>query len=160
MDVASGSNVPLVEPAKLKSLMDLLRETDKSFEQIAKDFTKTFYRPSQFRAGCVLMILIEDGLLELAQRLIAFYLIYEIYHGETNLTTTPFLPLVLDTVETSKEIIERKFLLQFLTTPSKELCKHTPLTFIATADPHVPCSIPDLDAYRRMHAENAPRIPS
>merc|ERR1719401_590457 len=74
------------------------------------------------------------------------------------LPTTPFVPIVLETVEQTRDAVERKFLLQFLTSPPKELPKQSVRDFLASHDPSEVPAIPDLDAFRRMHQEGAPQV--
>ena len=52
-----------------------------------------------------------------------------------SLPTTPFVPTVLETVERTTDLVERRFLLQFLTSPPKELPKQSVRGFLASHDP-------------------------
>lgn len=52
-------------------------------------------------------------LLNLTQRLASFYILYEIYRLE-KVSTTPFVPIVLETLQTSTNIVEKKLLLDFI----------------------------------------------
>mmetsp|Transcript_87615 Transcript_87615/g.209412 ORF Transcript_87615/g.209412 Transcript_87615/m.209412 type:complete len:418 (-) Transcript_87615:62-1315(-) len=141
----------------LDSLVNLLKEPNKPFEAIAMQFYKLFAKPDQFKAGCVICMLLQDKLLTQTQRLVGFYLLYDIYRQDT-LPTTPFVPLVVEIVEQTSDVVERKFLLQFLSSMPKELPKQSVQSFLQSCDPleHVP--IPDLDAFRRMHAESSPGV--
>jgi len=141
----------------LDTLLGLLKESNKSFENIAQSFYRSFPKADQFKAGCVICMLLQDQMLTQTQRLVGFYLLYDIYRNET-LPTTPFVPIVLETVEQTRDAVERKFLLQFLTSPPKELPKQSVRDFLAHHDPADVPTIPDLDAFRRMHQEGSPQV--
>ncbi|CAK8993586.1 CCR4-NOT transcription complex subunit 11 [Durusdinium trenchii] len=101
-------------------------------------------------------MLIQDNLLTQTQRLVGFYLLYDIYRNDS-LPTTPFVPLVVEVVEQTNDVVERKFLLQFLSSLPKELPKQSVQSFLQSCDAEHP-AIPDLDAFRRMHQESAPGV--
>eukprot|EP00927_Polykrikos_kofoidii_P074884 TRINITY_DN7093_c0_g2_i1.p1 TRINITY_DN7093_c0_g2~~TRINITY_DN7093_c0_g2_i1.p1 ORF type:complete len:429 (+),score=82.11 TRINITY_DN7093_c0_g2_i1:89-1375(+) len=142
---------------ELDTLLNLLKESTKTFESIVSSFLKSFQKSEHFRVGCAICMLLEDQLLSQTQRLVGFYLLYEMYRNES-LPTTPFVPIVLDTVEKTSDLVERRFLLQFLTSPPKELPKQSVRGFIASHDPSEMPTIPDLDTFRRMHQESAPQV--
>ena len=154
--VARAVMAMLSEP-DLKSLLNILKESTKSFDAIALMFHKRFGKREQFKAGCAVCMLIEDNLLTQTQRLVGFYLLYDIYRHES-LPTTPFVPLVVEIVEKTTDEVERKFLLQFLSSLPKELPKQSAQSFLQSCDPAEQVPIPDLDAVRRMHQESAPSV--
>mmetsp|Transcript_36655 Transcript_36655/g.101835 ORF Transcript_36655/g.101835 Transcript_36655/m.101835 type:complete len:420 (-) Transcript_36655:29-1288(-) len=147
----------MLTPQELDVLLNLLKENSKPFENIAQSFYRSFPKSEQFKVGCVICMLLQDQLLTQTQRIVGFYLLYDIYRNET-LPTTPFVPIVLETVEQTSDMVERKFLLQFLTSPPKELPKQSVSDFFASYDPSEIPTIPDLDAFRRMHQEGAPQV--
>ena len=124
----------MLSQQELDNLLTILREPNKPFEQIAQTFYRNFTKSDQFKAGCVICMLIQDNLLTQTQRLVGFYLLYDIYRQETE-ATTPFVPLVLEMVETTNDMAERKFLLQFLSSLPKELPKQSVQGFLQTCDP-------------------------
>jgi len=106
-------------------------------------------------------MLLQDQLLTPTQRLVGFYLLYDIYRNES-LPTTPFVPTVLQAVERTEkasDLVERRFLLQFLTSAPKDLPKQSVRSFVASHDASEMPSIPDLDTFRKMHQEGAPQLP-
>lgn len=147
----------MLSPQELDTLLALLKESNKPFENIAQSFYRSFPKSEQFKVGCVICMLLQDQLLTQTQRIVGFYLLYDTYRNE-QLPTTPFVPIVLETVEQTKDAVERKFLLQFLTSPPKELPKQSVRDFLAGHDPSEVPAIPDLDAFRRMHQEGAPEV--
>ena len=82
----------MLSQQELDNLLTSLKEPNKPFEQIAQTFYRSFTKPDQFKAGCVICMLIQDNLLTQTQRLVGFYLLYDIYRQETE-ATTPFVPL-------------------------------------------------------------------
>mmetsp|Transcript_23826 Transcript_23826/g.51991 ORF Transcript_23826/g.51991 Transcript_23826/m.51991 type:complete len:426 (+) Transcript_23826:136-1413(+) len=142
---------------ELNQLLEILKESNKTFEVIAQQFYKTFHKPDIFKVGCVISVLLQDRLLSPTQRMVGFYLLYDI-HRNDDLQTTPFVPIVLESVEQTEDAAERRFLLQFLTSQPKDLLKQSVKDFLASHDPADVPGIPDLDAFRRMHQEEAPKV--
>ncbi|CAE7035525.1 unnamed protein product, partial [Symbiodinium sp. CCMP2592] len=138
---------------ELDGLLQLLKEANKPFDTLAGQFYKQFPKSEQFRAGCVISMLLQDQLLTQAQRLVSYYLLYDIYRNdrgtERETATIPFVPLVVELLETSHDAVERKFLLQFLSNPPKDLHKKTVNQFVQGCDGNMP-DLPDLDAVRRI----------
>jgi len=147
---------------ELDGLLQLLKEANKPFDTLAGQFYKQFPKSEQFRAGCVICMLLQDQLLTQAQRLVSYYLLYDIYRNdrgtERETATTPFVPLVVEMLETSYDGVERKFLLQFLSNPPKDLHKQTVNQFVQSCDPNDIPALPDLDMVRSMHQDGAPAV--
>eukprot|EP00929_Paragymnodinium_shiwhaense_P103826 TRINITY_DN67612_c0_g1_i1.p1 TRINITY_DN67612_c0_g1~~TRINITY_DN67612_c0_g1_i1.p1 ORF type:complete len:430 (-),score=84.12 TRINITY_DN67612_c0_g1_i1:108-1397(-) len=144
---------------ELETLLRILGETEKTFEQLAQQFHKAFLKQDWFKVGCSISMLVQDELLSLSQRLVGFYLLYEIYRND-QVQTTPFVPIVLENVERTKSLVERRFLLAVLTSSSsKDLTKQTVKQFIAANEhPYDPPTLPDLQTFQRMHQEASPTV--
>ena len=56
----------------------------------------------------------------MTQRVASFYIIYEMNKGD-NMKTTPFVPLVLETIQNSQNNIEKKLLGELLSNGSREV---------------------------------------
>uniref|UniRef100_A0A0G4H4K3 CCR4-NOT transcription complex subunit 11 n=1 Tax=Chromera velia CCMP2878 TaxID=1169474 RepID=A0A0G4H4K3_9ALVE len=149
----------MLTQSELESLIHILSGTDKTFSDAAAPFYKTFPKHAQFRVGSAICLLLRNSLLRLPERLLSFYLLYDIYRSE-HVTTTPFVPIVLDTLEQSVDAIEKRFLLQFLTSLPKELPKQVVQDWIEQAEESIPPTIPDLDPFRKIHKEGAPKLPA
>lgn len=104
----------MISPTELSSLQSLLSDENKTFEHIASSFQKTFSKFEQFKVGITLWFLIKENLLNLPQRLISFYLLYDIYKQEQSLPTTPFIPLLLESLDSSKIHSEKALLISLL----------------------------------------------
>eukprot|EP00435_Cladocopium_sp_Y103_P056813 s33_g19.t1 len=153
-----GETRAMLSQQELEALLNLMKEPNKAFETIAISFYKNFTKADQFKAGCVICMLIQDNLLTQTQRMVGFYLLYDIYRNEGQ-ATTPFVPLVLEIVEQTSDAAERKFLLQFLSSLPKDLPKQSVQSFLqsCTGDERE-IELPDLEAFRRMHQESAPTV--
>jgi hypothetical protein len=111
----------MLNPKELASLLSVLGEEDKSLETLSTQFHKTFNKLDQFKVGCSIYLLLQDGLVpKLSHRLAGYYLLFEMYRTEP-LASNPFLPTFLDSLQKDLEINERNFLVHLLGTPSKEV---------------------------------------
>lgn len=104
----------MLSPSELTSLYNIISDDTKSFEVIAANFQKTYSKIDQFKVGVTLWFLIKDNLLNLSQRLASFYILYDMYRNEKVTTTTPFIPIVLETLQTSSNKVEQKLLINFI----------------------------------------------
>ena len=94
---------------ELSNLNQIISDDSKTFESIAESFQKTFTKLDQFKVGLCLWKMIKENLLNLSQRLASFYIVYDMYRQEDS-KTTPFVPLLLESLEKSTINIEKKFL--------------------------------------------------
>ena len=141
----------------LEKLINLLKDKNEPFESLAAHFYKAFPKSEQFKAGCAICMLLQDNLLALNERMVGFFLLYDMYR-QTSAGTSPFVPVVLDTLEATTEPVERKFLLQFLTSLPKELPKQSAQQFLSAFDPKEVLTLPDLKVFRRMHQQGFPKV--
>ena len=77
---------------ELDNLLDVLNQEtilDLTFDQCIQKFTRNFTKPNWFKACSTLCYLIEAQMLSRSQRIVAFYILYEVYHHE-NVQMTPF----------------------------------------------------------------------
>jgi hypothetical protein len=103
----------MLSPNELGLLYNIISDDNKTFELIAANFQKSFPKSDQFKVGVTLWFLLKDNLLNLSQRLASFYILYDMYRLE-KVSTTPFVPIVLETLQTSKNNVEKKLLLEFI----------------------------------------------
>lgn len=142
----------------LDRLLALLKESHQPFESIASNFYKTFTKSDHFKLGCVICMLLQDQLLTSNQRLVGFFLLYDMYRTEQQ-GTTPFVPFVLDALEQSTDQAEKKFLMQIVTSPPKDLPKQSVNEFLLSLDPTEQTSTSDMQALRNLHNAEAPQVP-
>ena len=97
----------------LSTLYQIINDENQTFENIGDNFRKAFDKSNQFKAGTTLCFLLKDNLLNIQQRIISFYILYILKTGE-KIETNPFLPIILEIIQTSKNKIEQNFLFDFL----------------------------------------------
>lgn len=105
----------MLNQEEISGLFNIISDESKTFETIGSMFQKSFQKHDQFKVGVALWYLLKDNLLNLSQRLATFYLFYEIYRNEL-MSYTPFIPIILETLEASTNNVEKKFLVEFITT--------------------------------------------
>ena len=103
----------MLSPNDLSNLYSLISDETKTFESISLNFQKTYSKSDQFKVCITLWYLIKENLLNLTQRICSFYLFYDIYRQESS-PTTPFIPILLESLENSKINGERKLLSDLL----------------------------------------------
>lgn len=115
-------STPLLSVKELQSLLSVVNEEDKSFEQVSALLNKSFAKGDLFRAGCCMVLMLQENLLgKQSSRLISYYLLFDVYRSEP-VASNPFLPVFIDALS-RKELdpTERSFLAQLLSNTSKEV---------------------------------------
>eukprot|EP00735_Rhodelphis_limneticus_P014011 TRINITY_DN7989_c0_g1::TRINITY_DN7989_c0_g1_i1::g.15482::m.15482 TRINITY_DN7989_c0_g1::TRINITY_DN7989_c0_g1_i1::g.15482 ORF type:complete len:400 (-),score=12.95,sp/Q9UKZ1/CNO11_HUMAN/48.21/1e-113,DUF2363/PF10155.4/8.1e-50 TRINITY_DN7989_c0_g1_i1:176-1375(-) len=103
------------------SLLALLQEEEKPLEVIASVFHRNFLKPDHFKVGCCLTVLLEDPVvLQDVQRLIAIYLLYDLYP-----TSSPFKGFLLELQEKARPW-EQSFIRRTFSDSLKDLPKRKP----------------------------------
>ena len=97
---------------ELTSLYQIISEESKSFEEVASTFQKTYNKQEQFKVGVTLWFLIKDNILNLSQKLASFYILYDMNRLEK--TSNPFIPIILESLQSSSNKVEQKLLVDFL----------------------------------------------
>ena len=97
---------------ELTSLYQIISEESKSFEEVASTFQKTYNKQDQFKVGVTLWFLIKDNILNLSQKLASFYILYDMNRLEK--TSNPFIPIILESLQSSSNKVEQKLLVDFL----------------------------------------------
>lgn len=147
----------MLAPKEISSLLTLLSEEDKPFEQCMANFHRTFPRADQFRICSSICLLLRDAMLTPSQRRVAFYVLFDVYKdaGMAFTSINPFLPLFLDTLRsrTYADMCERSFLISLLFTPPRDLQKRTSKELAHSFDPKHANQMPDLDKLERLVAE-------
>eukprot|EP01102_Stenamoeba_stenopodia_P000568 TRINITY_DN10558_c0_g1_i1.p1 TRINITY_DN10558_c0_g1~~TRINITY_DN10558_c0_g1_i1.p1 ORF type:complete len:426 (-),score=87.84 TRINITY_DN10558_c0_g1_i1:34-1311(-) len=126
---------------ELTSLLGALGDEAKAFETTSAAFLRTFAKAEQFRIACGMQILLqhETGLTA-TQRLAAFYILFDLYRSEP-LYLNPFFPMFLEAISSNKPVsVEKLFVLQLLSHPTKDVFKKTPKELIASFDPNTTIS--------------------
>jgi len=100
----------MFSPNEKGLLYNTISDEIKTFDVIATNFQKSYQKSDQFKLGVTTKFLLKDNLLNLSGRLAACYVLYDMHRLE-KVSTNPFLPIVLQTLQTSKNNIEKKFYL-------------------------------------------------
>lgn len=139
---------------ELNSLLNILEEEgleQRTFESIATTFHHSFNKQDHFRVGSSLVLLLQnkDILSKQEQRLIAVFLLYEMYRTEP-IQANPFASVFIHLLHPPEEVkskqtgeffkkpwalpkftnSEKHFLSQLISMPTKDLFKKTPLQVI------------------------------
>ena len=86
----------------MDNLLDVLNQetiVDMTFDQCIQKFSKHFTKPNWFKACSTLCYLIEAQLLSRSQRVVAFYILYEVYRHENVVQMTPFEAVVYSSLQ-------------------------------------------------------------
>ena len=97
----------------LSKLYTFISNSNQTFENISKFFNTEFNAENKNKAITVIIILLKDNLLNISQRIICYYILYDTSQKE-KMETNPFLFIILEKLKNSKDKIEQNFLLDFL----------------------------------------------
>ena len=146
----------MLSPSELTTLYNIISDDTKSFEIISNTFQKTYSKSEQFKVGVTLWFLIKDNLLNLSQRLSSFYILYDMYKNE-KLQSIPFIPIVLQTLNESKNKIEQQFLIDFI--QNKIEYSKTPINiYIEDNEKNQNIIIPNLEDYWNNYKKQTEKI--
>jgi hypothetical protein len=146
----------MLSPSELTTLYTIISDETKSFEIISNIFQKTYSKSEQFKVGVTLWFLIKDNLLNLSQRLSSFYILYDMYRNE-KLQSIPFIPIVLQTLNESKNKIEQQFLIDFI--QNKIDYSKTPIKiYIEDNEKNQNIIIPNLKEYWNNYKKQTEKI--
>jgi len=102
-----------MSPNELSKLYYYISDENQTFENISKMFNSQFNLESQTKAINAIIILLKDNLLNISQRIICYFILYNISIKE-KMETNPFLIIILDCLKNSNDINEQSFLIDFL----------------------------------------------
>uniref|UniRef100_A0A0D6R6K0 CCR4-NOT transcription complex subunit 11 n=1 Tax=Araucaria cunninghamii TaxID=56994 RepID=A0A0D6R6K0_ARACU len=132
----------MLNAADTAALLALLGE-NRNLDGIMEEFHSKFKHSDQFHICCTLVMLLEDRrILKQPQRLVAFYVLHNLYCKE-QLSVTPFLSVLIDAAtDNTADKVETAFLLQLLgstksNNSQKEISSQTAGEYITTFDPNV-----------------------
>jgi len=102
-----------MSPNELSKLYYYISDENQTFENISKMFNSQFNLESKTKAINAIIILLKDNLLNISQRIICYFILYNISIKE-KMETNPFLIIILDCLKNSNDINEQSFLIDFL----------------------------------------------
>ena len=98
---------------ELSNLYKIISNENQTFENISHSFAESFNKCDHLKIAITLCILIKDNLLNIQQRIISFYILYYMKKND-NFEISPVLPLIIETIQITKNKTEQNFLLDFL----------------------------------------------
>ena len=103
----------MISQKELAKLYSYLSNENQTFEQIIKSFNEEFNIESRNKAINSIIILLKDNMLNLSQRIISYFILYNIPQKE-NTEANPFLFIILEQLKNSNDEREQDFLIDFL----------------------------------------------
>ena len=103
----------MLSPNELSLLYEIISDEKQTFEKISEKFDSNFNNESKTKATMTLLILLNDNILNIHQRIISYYILYEISKKERK-DINPFLSVILQKLESSNDKNEQNFLIDFL----------------------------------------------
>ena len=103
----------MISQKELAKLYSYLSNENQTFEQIIKSFNEEFNIESRNKAINSIIILLKDNMLNLSQRIISYFILYNIPQKE-NVEANPFLFIILEQLKNSNDEREQDFLIDFL----------------------------------------------
>ncbi len=97
---------------ELSDLYKIISDENQTFEKISHSFSESFKKSDYLKIAISLSILIKDNLLNMHQRIISFYILYFMNKCD-KLEISPFLPLIIETIQLTKNKSEQSFLIDF-----------------------------------------------
>lgn len=103
----------MLSQKELSSLYQLISDDSQTFEKISEEFYKIFKSENQSKVGITLLFLLRDNLLNIDQRIISYYILYEISRNDKP-ESNPYISVILQMLEKSQNKNEKIFLVDFL----------------------------------------------
>lgn len=159
MASVGGDNA--LNATELVAVLDILRDVEKTLEKVAERLYSTFPRSELFRVGASICILLEDQLLSELERLVAFYLLCDMYRHSSG-GTNPFVPFFLNGLKqkfTTKA--EKKFIVHLLLSPpsNKDAATRTAKQIHKDYSDGDRATMIDIDQLAKIYLEKTPAVP-
>lgn len=148
----------MLNQEELTLLYNILTDDSKTFENVGTLFQKTFAKHDQFKVGVTIWFLLKDNLLNLSQRLASFYIYYEMFKTEA-ISNTPFIPIILETLETTTSNIEKKFLIEFISVGTIKNTKSSVKCYVEENKNIDFITVPDLKQYWQLFESEKEKLP-
>ena len=97
----------------LSLLYKIISDNNQTFGKISESFQNSFQNENKSKIATTLIILLSDNLLNMHQRIISYYILYEISKKE-QMTANPYIPIILKMLNRSQNKNEQIFLQDFL----------------------------------------------
>lgn len=103
----------MISQNDLSKMFQIISDDEQSFEAISVSLKESFTRAELFNLCLSLCVLLKDDILNISQRIICYYILYEMKKNE-KIEVTPFLPLILEFLQFSQNKTEQSFLIDLI----------------------------------------------
>ena len=110
----------MLSQKELSLLYTIISDDNQTFEKISQSTQNIFIKENQAKVGTTLFILLKDNLLNIHQRIISYYILYDFSKNE-KIESNTYAPIILELLENSKNKNEHCFFLDFLSNESNYL---------------------------------------
>ena len=97
----------------LSLLYQIISDDNQTFEKISQSYQNNFKKEKQAHVGTTLFILLKDNLLNIHQRIISIYILYEMSKNEKNESNT-YIPIILEILQKNQNKNEHTFIMELL----------------------------------------------
>ena len=103
----------MLSEKELDELYKIISDDNQTFKKISESFQNNITKENQSKAGTTLIFLLRDNLLNIHQRIISYYILYDMSIKE-KMETNPYLSIILEMLRKSQNKNEQNFLVDFL----------------------------------------------
>ena len=97
----------------LSLLYQIISDDSQTFKKISETIKTVFIKENKSNIGTTLIFLLRDNLLNIHQRIISYYILFEISKQE-KMISNPYVPIILEMLQKSQNKNEQIFLQDFL----------------------------------------------
>lgn len=97
----------------LSLLYKMISDDNQTFEKISESFQQNFKNDDKPKVGTTILFLLRDNLLNIHQRIISYYILYEI-SKKGNIELNPYIPIILEMLKSSQHKGELNFCIDYL----------------------------------------------
>ena len=103
----------MLSEKELAELYKIISDDNQTFKKISESFQNNISKENQSNAATTLIFLLRDNLLNIHQRIISYYILYDISIYD-KMETNPYLSIILEMLRKSQNKNEQNFLVDFL----------------------------------------------
>ena len=103
----------MLSQSDLSLLYQIISDNSQTFEKISESFQQNFKKENHAKVGITILFLLKDNLLNIHQRIISYYILYEITKN-IKIEANPYIPIILERLQKTQNRYEQKFLVDFL----------------------------------------------
>ena len=103
----------MLSQSDLSLLYQIILDNSQTFEKISESFQQNFKKENHAKVGITILFLLKDNLLNIHQRIISYYILYEITKN-IKIEENPYIPIILERLQKTQNRYEQKFLVDFL----------------------------------------------